>query len=54
MQVEFVEEDIRGGRDVEKDAGLKAYFWWIESVFAMGTDHTSNNIISRDERRQSR
>jgi hypothetical protein len=48
MQVEFVEEDVRGGRDVEKDAGLKAYFWWIESVLATGTDHTSSNIISRD------
>jgi hypothetical protein len=28
--------------------GMKAYFWWIESVFATGTDHTSSNIISRD------
>jgi hypothetical protein len=27
---------------------MKAYFWWIESVLATGTDYTSSNIISRD------
>jgi hypothetical protein len=26
---------------------MKTYFWWIESVFMTGTDHTSSNIISR-------
>jgi hypothetical protein len=30
------------------EGGLKAYFWWIESVLAIATDHTSSNIISRD------
>jgi hypothetical protein len=30
------------------EGGLKAYFWWIESVLATVMDHTCSNIISRD------
>jgi hypothetical protein len=30
------------------EGGLKAYFWWIESVLETVMDHTCSNIISRD------
>jgi hypothetical protein len=33
----------------KENVSEKAYFWWTETYFATATDHTSSNIINREE-----